>query len=109
MTTPAIGVIGGSGLYELEGLTDVRWRRVRTPFGDPSDEFCEGRLDGRRVVFLPRHGRGHRLAPGELHFRAHIRGLKPLGVVWGVSGAAAGSLDEKDGRRPPVIPAQVVD
>ena len=76
MTTPAVGVIGGSGLYELEGLTDVRWRRVRTPFGDPSDEFCEGRLGDRRVVFLPRHGRGHRLMPGELNFRANVWALK---------------------------------
>ena len=63
MSEPAIGVIGGSGLYEMEGLEDVRWVRVRTPFGDPSDEYCTGTLGGRRVIFLPRHGRGHRLTP----------------------------------------------
>ena len=81
----AIGVIGGSGLYELEGLNDVRWNRVRTPFGDPSDAYCVGRLGDRRVMFLPRHGRGHRLTPSELNFRANIWGLKSLGVEWVIS------------------------
>jgi 5'-methylthioadenosine phosphorylase len=75
MSDPAIGVIGGSGLYELPGLTEVRWRRVRTPFGDPSDEYCVGRFDDRSVVFLPRHGRGHRMMPSVLYFRANIWGL----------------------------------
>src|SRR5439155_1629315 len=93
VTGPAIGVIGGSGLYELEGLTDVRWRRVRTPFGDPSDKFCTGELEGRRVVFLPRHGRGHRLTPTELNFRANVWGLKSLGVEWVVSVSAVGSMN----------------
>ena len=72
MGEPRVGIIGGSGLYELEGLTDVRWQRVRTPFGDPSDAYCMGRLGDREVVFLPRHGRGHRLIPSELPFRANI-------------------------------------
>ena len=85
MSEAAIGVIGGSGLYELPGLTDVRWRRLRTPFGDPSDEYCVGRMGSQRVVFLSRHGRGHRLMPAELNFRANIWGLKSLGVEWVVS------------------------
>jgi 5'-methylthioadenosine phosphorylase len=79
-TDGAIGVIGGSGLYELEGLNAVRWKAVRTPFGDPSDEYCVGEFEGRRVIFLPRHGRGHRLTPSELNFRANIWGLKSLGA-----------------------------
>jgi len=105
----AIGIIGGSGLYELEGLTDVRWRRVRTPFGDPSDEYCEGRLDGRRVVFLPRHGRGHRLTPTELNFRANVWGLKSLGVEWVVSVSAVGSMKETIAPLHVVIPDQFFD
>jgi 5'-methylthioadenosine phosphorylase len=109
MTQAAIGVIGGSGLYELPGLTDVRWRRVRTPFGDPSDEYCVGTLDGRPVVFLPRHGRGHRLTPTELNFRANIWGLKSLGVEWVVSVSAVGSM--RDAIRPLdlVVPDQFFD
>ena len=92
---PAIGIIGGSGLYELEGLSDVRWRRVRTPFGDPSDEYCVRRgSTGGRVVFLPRHGRGHRLTPSELNFRANIWGLKSLGAEWVISISAVGSMRE---------------
>jgi 5'-methylthioadenosine phosphorylase len=106
---PAIGVIGGSGLYELEGLTDVRWRRVRTPFGDPSDEYCEGRLGGRRVVFLPRHGRGHRLTPTELPFRANIWGLKSLGVEWAISVSAVGSMKEEIQPLDLVLPDQFFD
>jgi 5'-methylthioadenosine phosphorylase len=109
VTTPAIGVIGGSGLYELDGLTDVRWRRVRTPFGDPSDEFCEGRFGDRRVVFLPRHGRGHRLTPTELNFRANIWGLKSLGVEWVVSISAVGSMKEAIRPLDLVIPDQFFD
>jgi 5'-methylthioadenosine phosphorylase len=105
----AIGVIGGSGLYELEGLEDVRWRRVRTPFGDPSDEYCEGRFGGRRVVFLPRHGRGHRLMPTELNFRANVWGLKSLGVEWVVSISAVGSMRESIQPLDLVIPDQFFD
>jgi 5'-methylthioadenosine phosphorylase len=105
----AVGIIGGSGLYELEGLTDVRWRRVRTPFGDPSDEFCTGRLDGRPVIFLPRHGRGHGRTPTELNFRANIWGLKSLGAEWVVSVSAVGSMKEEIRPLDLVIPDQFVD
>ena len=105
----AVGVIGGSGLYELEGLTNVRWRRVRTPFGDPSDEFCTGELEGRPVVLLPRHGRGHRLTPTELNFRANVWGLKSLGVERIVSVSAVGSMKEDIRPLDLVIPGQFVD
>ena len=106
---PAIGVIGGSGLYELEGLTDVRWRRVRTPFGDPSDEFCTGTFEGRPVIFLPRHGRGHRLTPSELNFRANVWGLKSLGAEWVISISAVGSMKETIHPLDLVIPSQFYD
>ena len=109
MTAPAIGVIGGSGLYELEGLTDVRWRRVRTPFGDPSDEFCTGTFEGRPVIFLPRHGRGHRLTPSELNFRANIWGLKSLGAEWVLSISAVGSMKETIHPLDLVLPSQFYD
>jgi 5'-methylthioadenosine phosphorylase len=109
MSEPAIGVIGGSGLYELPGMTDVRWRRVRTPFGDPSDEYCVGRLGERPVVFLPRHGRGHRLAPSELNFRANVWGLKSLGVEWVVSISAVGSMKEAIRPLDLVVPDQFFD
>jgi 5'-methylthioadenosine phosphorylase len=105
----AIGIIGGSGLYELEGLTDVRWRRVRTPFGDPSDEYCTGTFAGRRVIFLPRHGRGHRLTPTELNYRANIWGLKSLGAEWVVSISAVGSMKEAIRPLDIVVPDQFFD
>jgi len=104
-----IGIIGGSGLYELEGMTDVRWQRVRTPFGDPSDEFCVGRFADRRVVFLPRHGRGHRVMPTELNGRANIWGLKSLGAEWVVSISAVGSMKEHIRPLDLVIPDQFFD
>jgi 5'-methylthioadenosine phosphorylase len=109
MTAPAIGVIGGSGLYEFPGLTDVAWRRVRTPFGDPSDAFCVGSFEGRRVIFLPRHGRGHRLMPSELPFRANIWGLKALGAEWVISISAVGSMKEGIHPLDLVIPDQFFD
>jgi 5'-methylthioadenosine phosphorylase len=109
MGEPRIGIIGGSGLYELEGLTDVRWRRVQTPFGDPSDAYCVGRLGDREVVFLPRHGRGHRLIPSELPFRANLYGMKALGVEWVVSVSAVGSLRERIAPLDLVIPDQFYD
>ena len=109
MSEAAIGIIGGSGLYELEGLADVRWRRLRTPFGDPSDEYCTGVFEGRPVVFLPRHGRGHRLTPGELNFRANIWGLKSLGAEWVVSISAVGSMKETIHPLDLVVPAQFFD
>ena len=94
MTTPVIGIIGGSGLYEIDGLTEVEWRLVASPFGETSDEFCFGRLDGQPVVFLPRHGRGHRLPPSGINFRANIDALKRCGVTDIVSLSAVGSLRE---------------
>ena len=109
MTGAAIGIIGGSGLYELEGLTEVRWRRVRTPFGDPSDAYCTGRFAGRRVIFLPRHGRGHRIMPTELNFRANIWGLKSLGAEWVVSISAVGSMKEAIRPLDLVVPDQFFD
>jgi len=104
-----IGIIGGSGLYELEGMTDVRWQRVRTPFGDPSDAYCVGRFANRRVAFLPRHGRGHRVMPSELNFRANIWGLKSLGAEWVISISAVGSMKEQIRPLDLVIPDQFLD
>jgi 5'-methylthioadenosine phosphorylase len=104
-----IGVIGGSGLYELEGLSSVRWKRVRTPFGDPSDAYCVGRFEDRQVVFLPRHGRGHRVMPRELNFRANLWGMKSLGVEWVISISAVGSMKEHLRPLDLVIPDQFVD
>jgi 5'-methylthioadenosine phosphorylase len=94
MTGPVIGIIGGSGLYQIDGLADVEWRRVDSPFGPTSDEFCFGTLDGQPVVFLPRHGRGHVLPPSEIDFRANIDALKRSGVTDIVSLSAVGSLRE---------------
>src|SRR5215510_1553862 len=105
----AIGSIGGSGLYDLPGLTGARWRRVRTPFGDPSDEYCVGQFADRPVVFLPRHGRAHRLMPSELNFRANIWGLKALGVEWVISVSAVGSMREEIHPLDLVIPDQFFD
>jgi 5'-methylthioadenosine phosphorylase len=92
MTRPVIGIIGGSGLYQIDGLDDVEWRRVESPFGLTSDEFCFGALDGQHVVFVPRHGRGHVLPPSEINFRANIDALKRCGVTDIVSLSAVGSL-----------------
>ncbi|HUZ72751.1 MAG TPA: S-methyl-5'-thioadenosine phosphorylase [Stellaceae bacterium] len=92
MASPVIGIIGGSGLYEIEGLSDVAWRRVASPFGEPSDALCFGRLGGAEVVFLPRHGRGHCIPPGEINFRANIDALKRAGVTDLISLSAVGSL-----------------
>jgi 5'-methylthioadenosine phosphorylase len=89
-----IGVIGGSGLYRIDGLADVEWRRVESPFGCTSDEFCFGTLDGQPVVFLPRHGRGHVLPPTAIPFRANIDALKRCGVTDIISLSAVGSLRE---------------
>jgi len=90
-----IGVIGGSGLYEMEGIERKRWVRVATPFGKPSDEFLTGRVGDREVVFLPRHGRGHKVLPSELNHRANLYGMKKLGVTHIVSISAVGSLKEE--------------
>ena len=94
MTGPVIAIIGGSGLYEIDGLTDIEWRRVDSPFGATSDEFCFGTLGGQPVIFVPRHGRGHTLPPSEINFRANIDALKRCGVTDIVSLSAVGSLRE---------------
>jgi 5'-methylthioadenosine phosphorylase len=94
MASPVIGIIGGSGLYQIEGLADVAWRAVASPFGAPSDELCFGSLGGTKIVFLPRHGRGHRIPPGEINFRANIDALKRAGVTDILSLSAVGSLRE---------------
>jgi 5'-methylthioadenosine phosphorylase len=106
---PAVGVIGGSGLYQMEGIEDLRWVRVRTPFGDPSDAYCTGRLGDRRVIFLPRHGRGHRISPSEINYRANIYGLKALGARWVISVSAVGSMKEEIHPLDLVIPDQFYD
>ena len=94
MADHKIGIIGGSGLYEIDGLENVSWMDISTPFGKPSDELLCGHLEGRDVVFLPRHGRGHRLLPSELNHRANIWAMKSLGVRWIISASAVGSLQE---------------
>jgi 5'-methylthioadenosine phosphorylase len=94
VTGRVIGIIGGSGLYQIDGLADVEWRRVESPFGRTSDEFCFGSLGGQPVVFLPRHGRGHVLPPSAIPFRANIDALKRCGVTEIVSLSAVGSLRE---------------
>ena len=92
LITPVIGIIGGSGLYDIDGLEGKRWRKVSTPWGDPSDELLEGTLGGVRCVFLPRHGRGHRLSPSHLNYRANIDALKRAGCTDVLSLSAVGSL-----------------
>jgi 5'-methylthioadenosine phosphorylase len=104
-----IGIIGGSGLYHIEGFTRQKWVKVKTPFGVASDDFLTGSLAGRDVVFLPRHGRGHRIMPSELNHRANIYGMKKLGVAWIISVSAVGSLQEKYHPCDIVLPDQFVD
>ena len=91
----AIGIIGGSGLYQIEGFSDPREHQIETPFGVPSDAIMGGEIHGRQVYFLPRHGRGHRLLPHELNHRANIYALRSLGVRWIICVTAVGSLQEK--------------
>ena len=109
MSELLLGVIGGSGLYELPGLTDIAHQRVTTPFGDPSDEIVVGRLGTQRIAFLPRHGRGHRLLPSELPFRANLFALKTLGAAWVVAISAVGSLREEIAPGHVVVPDQFID
>src|SRR6187402_1939073 len=94
MAKHRIGIIGGSGLYNIEGFTNQKWVEVKTPFGSPSDELLTGTLAGRGVVFLPRHARGHRILPTELNHRANIWAMKKLGVAWIISVSAVGSLQK---------------
>lgn len=109
MAEATIGVIGGSGLYQIEGLSDIQEKRIKTPFGDPSDTITIGTLAGQRVAFLPRHGRGHRILPGEIPVRANIYALKSLGVEHVISVSAVGSLREHLAPLHVVIPDQVFD
>ena len=109
MTERTLGVIGGSGLYELPGLEAVERLRVSTPFGDPSDEIVVGRLAGARLLFLPRHGRGHRLLPSELPFRANVWALKSLGADCLLAVSAVGSLREEIVPGHVVVPDQIID
>jgi len=109
MSTAKIGVIGGSGLYEMEGMTEVEELKLTTPFGEPSDAIILGNLEGIRVAFLPRHGKGHRIGPGELPARANIYALKSLGVEWIISVTAVGSLNEEILPADLVIPDQLID
>ncbi|GCE03278.1 S-methyl-5'-thioadenosine phosphorylase [Dictyobacter aurantiacus] len=109
MPQAKIGVIGGSGLYHMEGMTDVEEVKVQTPFGDPSDVITIGKVSGVSMAFLPRHGRGHRLSPSEVPSRANIWALKSLGVEWAISVSAVGSLREDIVPRDLVIPDQLFD
>ncbi len=104
-----IGVIGGSGLYEMEGLTQVKTVRMTTPFGRPSDEYRIGTLHGKRVAFLPRHGRGHRILPSDINYRANIYGMKKLGVERIISVSAVGSMKEEIKPGDIVVPDQFYD
>jgi len=109
MSQQRIGIIGGSGLYHVEGFSAEKWVSIKTPFGDPSDAFLTGRLSGREVVFLPRHARGHRILPSELNHRANIWGMKKLEVSWIISVSAVGSLQAKYKPCDIVLPDQFVD
>ncbi len=108
-TAVKIGVIGGSGLYEIAGMTNVEEVRPNTPFGEPSDAIIIGELDGRSIAFLPRHGRGHNISPTEIPSRANIYALKALGVEWVISVSAVGSLKEGIHPLDLVVPDQIID
>jgi 5'-methylthioadenosine phosphorylase len=107
--TASIGIIGGSGLYQMEGLTVLDERKIETPFGDPSDAYVIGEIDGVRVAFLSRHGRGHRLSPTELNYRANLFGFKLLGVHTILSASAVGSMKEEYAPTDIVFPHQFID
>lgn len=109
MAEQIIGVIGGSGLYEMEGMTGIEHVTVNTPFGNPSDEYITGTLEGVRMIFLPRHGKGHRLLPSEVNYRANIYGMKSLGVQRIISVSAVGSMKEEIVPGHIVIPDQFID
>src|SRR6476660_3995192 len=106
---PAIGIIGGSGLYQMEGVENQTEQQVQTPFGDPSDAIVGGQMHDRQVYFLPRHGRGHRLLPHELNHRANIYALRSLGARWIICVTAVGSLQEKYAPRDVLLPSQFYD
>ena len=106
---PAIGIIGGSGLYQMEGLTDVGEQTIETPYGPPSDALICGKMAGRQIYFLPRHARGHRILPHELNHRANIWALRSLNVRWIICVTAVGSLQEQYAPRDVVLPSQFYD
>src|SRR6187455_371806 len=106
---PAIGIIGGSGLYQMEELRDTAEHKIDTPFGPPSDLIVGGKLSGRQVYFLPRHGRGHRILPHELNHRANIYALRSLNVRWIICVTAVGSLQEQYAPRDLLLPSQFFD
>jgi len=106
---PAIGIIGGSGLYQMEGVEDPTEQRITTPFGDPSDVVVGGRLHNRQIYFVPRHARGHRLLPHELNHRANIYALRSLNVRWIICITAVGSLQEQYAPRDVLLPSQFFD
>ena len=104
-----VGIIGGSGLYEMDGIESGEWIHIDTPYGDASDDYFVGQMDGNRLVFLPRHGRGHRILPSELNFRANIYGMKKLGVRQLIAVSAVGSLRGEIVPGDIVIPDQFID
>ena len=104
-----IGIIGGSGLYQIEGLKDIKEVKINTPFGDPSDKYITGKLEGTELAFLPRHGKGHRILPTELNYRANIYGMKKLGIEQIVSISAVGSFKKELRPLDIVLPDQFVD
>lgn len=106
---PRIGIIGGSGLYEIEGLQNTKWTEVDTPFGKPSDKYLIGKLNGEELAFLPRHGRGHKIMPSEVNYRANIFGMKKLGVEWLISISTVGSFKKEIKPLDIVIIDQFVD
>src|SRR5437764_3727753 len=106
---PAIGIIGGSGLYQMEQLRDATEQKIETPFGSPSDALIGGKISGRQVYFLPRHGRSHRILPHELNHRANIYALRALNVRWIIAVTAVGSLQEKYKPRDILLPSQFYD
>ncbi len=109
MSEPVIGVIGGSGLYEIDALTDVQEVSLSTPFGAPSDSYITGTLSGRKVAFLPRHGKGHRFMPTEVNYRANVHGFKQLGCQWLISLSAVGSMRKEIAPGHMVIVDQIID
>jgi 5'-methylthioadenosine phosphorylase len=109
MSAAVVGVIGGSGLYHMEGLADVREVEVKTPFGKPSDKFIKGKLGKTQLIFIPRHGKGHRWLPTEVNFRANIFGMKKLGVERIIAVSAVGSLREEIAPGDLLVPDQAID
>jgi 5'-methylthioadenosine phosphorylase len=109
MSDVRIGMIGGSGLYQMNELTEIEEVRISTPFGDPSDAYILGKLEGKRIAFLARHGRGHRITPTDINYRANIYGFKKLGVEWLISVSAVGSMKEHIAPLDFVIPDQFFD